>query len=293
MDRRRALTALAGATAAAGLALPAAACPQAPDGEDAAGTRTTGFRQSVCYWPFSDVPLDEFAVAAKEMGLVAVDLLHADQWPVVAHHGLTCSMGNTSRRPDYLTRGLCDRSVHDVMVQEVETALPLAVKAGVPNLIVLFGNRDGRSEEEGIANAVECFDRMKRSAEDAGVTLCVEMLNSKVDHKEYQGDTTAFGVAVAEAVASPRVKLLYDIYHMQVMEGDVIRTIRDHHQHIAHYHTAGNPGRHELDDNQELQYGAIARAITATGFTGYLAHEFIPTRDWQAGLRQAITVCSS
>jgi hydroxypyruvate isomerase len=134
---------------------------------------------------------------------------------------------------------------------------------------------------------------MKPSAEDAGVTLCVEMLNSKVDHKDYQGDTTAFGVAVAEAVDSPQVKLLYDIYHMQVMEGDVIRTIRDHHRHIAHYHTAGNPGRHELDDRQELQYGAIARAITETGFTGYLAHEFIPAGDWKAGLRQAMQVCSS
>jgi hydroxypyruvate isomerase len=179
------------------------------------------------------------------------------------------------------------------MVEEVETALPLAVEAGVPNLIVLFGNREGRSDEEGIANAVACFDRMKRSAEDAGITLCVEMLNSKVDHEDYQGDTTAFGVAVVEAVASPRVKLLYDIYHMQVMEGDVIRTIRDHHQHIAHYHTAGNPGRHELDDRQELQYSAIARAITATGFTGYLAHEFIPTVEWRDGLQQAMEVCAT
>lgn len=285
MDRRQALTTLAGAAAAAGIASPAAACAPVPE------PRATGFRQSVCYWPFSDVPLDEFCGVVKQLGLVAVDLLHSEQWPVAARHGLACSMGNTSRRRDYLTRGLCDRSVHDVMVQEVETALPLAVKAGVPNLIVLFGNREGRSDEEGIANSVACFDRMKKSAEDAGVTLCVEMLNSKVDHKDYQGNTTAFGVAVAEAVASPRVKLLYDIYHMQVMEGDVIRTIRDHHQHIAHYHTAGNPGRHELDDQQELQYGAIARAITETGFTGYLAHEFIPTGEWQNGLKQAVDVC--
>ena len=287
MRRRDAVTALAGLA----LAPKVAACSPDPETGTAAGRRATGFKQSVCYWPFGDVPLDEFCRTVKGLGLVAVDLLHAEQWPVVARHGLACSMGNTSQRPDYLTRGLCDRSVHDVMVQEVETALPLAVEAGVPNLIVLFGNREGRSDEEGIANAVACFDRIKRSAEDAGVTLCVEMLNSKVDHKDSQGDTTAFGVAVAEAVASPRVKLLYDIYHMQVMEGDVIRTIRDHHQHIAHYHTAGNPGRHELDDRQELQYGAIARAITATGFTGYLAHEFIPTGDWTVGLKQAVDVC--
>jgi hydroxypyruvate isomerase len=289
MQRRDALAALAGVA----LAPKVAACSPAPEGGVAAAARATGFKQSVCYWPFGDVPLDEFCAAVKRIGLVAVDLLHADQWPVVAHHGLACSMGNTSKRRDYLTRGLCDRSVHDVMVEEVETALPLAVEAGVPNLIVLFGNREGRSDEEGIANAVACFDRMKRSAEDAGITLCVEMLNSKVDHKDYQGDTTAFGVAVVEAVASPRVKLLYDIYHMQVMEGDVIRTIRDHHQHIAHYHTAGNPGRHELDDRQELQYSAIARAITATGFTGYLAHEFIPTVEWRDGLQQAMEVCAT
>jgi hydroxypyruvate isomerase len=291
MLRRDALSALAGLT----LASHAASCASDSSPEAEAGTapRDTGFRQSVCYWPFADVPLDEFCGAVKQLGLTAVDLLHSEQWEVAARHGLVCSMGNTSRRPDYLTRGLCDRSIHDVMVGEVETALPVAVEAGVPNLIVLFGNREGRSDEEGIANAVACFERMKPSAEDAGVTLCVEMLNSKVDHKDYQGDTTAFGVAVAEAVDSPRVKLLYDIYHMQVMEGDVIRTIRDHHRHIAHYHTAGNPGRHELDDRQELQYGAIARAITETGFTGYLAHEFIPAGDWKAGLRQAMQVCSS
>jgi hydroxypyruvate isomerase len=225
------------------------------------------------------------------MGLAAVDLLQPEEWPVAARNGLVCSMGYASKRKDFLTRGLCDTAMHDVIAHEVETTLPLAARAQVPNVIVMFGNRQGRSDEDGKANAITGLKRLAPIAERHQVTLCVELLNSKVDHKDYQGDHTAFGSAVIQAVGSPRVKLLYDIYHMQIMEGDVIRTIRDHAAEIGHYHTGGVPGRHELDDTQELNYRAIAQAIADTGFTGFLAHEFIPTRPWRDSLRQAVQLC--
>ena len=247
--------------------------------------------QSVCYWPFADVPLDSFCATVKKLGLGAVDLLQPDQWPVAARHGLVCSMGYASRRDDFLTRGLCDTAMHDVIAREVEATLPLAAKAGVPSVIVMFGNRQGRSDADGMANASAGLRRIAPVAERHQVTLCVELLNSKVDHKDYQGDHTAFGAAVVQAVGSPRVKLLYDIYHMQIMEGDVIRTIRENARFIGHYHTGGVPGRHELDGTQELQYRAIAQAIANTGFTGYLAHEFEPVRPWVGSLRDAVRLC--
>ena len=161
----------------------------------------------------------------------------------------------------------------------------------VPNVITFFGNRRGMSDDAAIANCVAGLNRVKRIAEDHGVTICVELLNSKVNHPDYQGDRTAFGAAVVKAVGSPRVKLLYDIYHMQIMEGDLIKTIRDHHDSIAHYHTGGVPGRHELDDTQEVNWPAVCRAIVDTGFTGYLAHEFVPTRDPITSLREAVALC--
>jgi hydroxypyruvate isomerase len=161
----------------------------------------------------------------------------------------------------------------------------------VPNVITFFGNRRGMSDEEATANCVEGLNRVKRIAEDHGVTICVELLNSKVDHKDYQGDRTAFGAAVIRSVGSPRVKLLYDIYHMQIMEGDVIRTIRANRDLIGHFHTGGVPGRHELDDSQEINWRAVCLAIADTGFTGYLAHEFEPTRDPLTSLREAVALC--
>src|SRR6266576_2601475 len=162
----------------------------------------------------------------------------------------------------------------------------------LPDLIAMFGNRQGRSDEQATQACVTGLRRIAPTAERHGVTICVELLNSKVDHKDYQGDRTAFGANIIEAVGSPRVKLLYDIYHMQIMEGDVIRTIRQHAAHIGHFHTGGVPGRHELDDTQELNYHAIARDIADTGFTGFVAHEFVPTRDPLTSLKQGVEVCS-
>jgi hydroxypyruvate isomerase len=177
-------------------------------------------------------------------------------------------------------------------VSSLRAGIPKAASAGVPNVITFFGNRRGLTDAQGIANAVAALNRVKGVAEDHGVTVCVELLNSKVDHKDYHGDRTAFGVEVMSAVNSPRVKLLYDIYHMQIMEGDVIRTIRTHQQWIGHYHTGGVPGRHEIDDTQELNYATIARAIAETGFTGYFAHEFVPVRDPLTSLRDAVALCA-
>jgi len=223
------------------------------------------------------------------MGLPAIDLLEMDEWPVARDHGLVVSMGYAGGGsiPDALNV----KANHDAIVRNFEQNIPKAAAARVPNVITFFGNKRGMPDEEAIDNCVAGLNRVKKIAEDHGVTVCVELLNSKVNHKDYQGDRTSFGVRVVKAVDSPRVKLLYDIYHMQIMEGDVIRTIRDNHQYIAHYHTGGVPGRHELDDTQELNWKAIAKAVVDTGFAGYFAHEFVPTRDPLTSLREAVALC--
>jgi hydroxypyruvate isomerase len=187
--------------------------------------------------------------------------------------------------------GLNVRANHDAIVRNFEEKIPKAAQMKIPNVITFFGNRKGMSDAEAITNCVDGLNRVKKIAEDAGVTICVELLNSKVDHKDYQGDHTAFGVDVIKAVASPRVRLLYDIYHMQIMEGDLIRTIRDNKEHLAHFHTGGVPGRHELDGTQEVTWRAVATAIADTGFQGYMAHEFVPTRDPLTSLREAVALC--
>jgi hydroxypyruvate isomerase len=252
--------------------------------------RRSRFKQSVCRWCYAKIPLGDFCRAVADMGLTAVDLLTPDEWPVAREFGLTCSMGSGLGGP--IEHGINDPANHEAIVSSLREGIPRAAKAGVPNVITFFGNRRGLTDVQGIANCVAALNRVKGVAEDHGVTVCVELLNSKVNHKDYHGDRTPFGVEVMAAVNSPRVKLLYDIYHMQIMEGDVIRTIRDHQQWIGHYHTAGVPGRHEIDDEQELYYPAIARAIAETGFSGYFAHEFVPLRDPMTSLREAVTLCS-
>ena len=284
MNRRDALTTISGSLAAAA-GLSAARPVHSPE---YAGR----LKQSVSYWPYARIPLPEFAREAKRIGLAAVDLLQPEQWPVVKDAGLICSMGYASKRRDFLTRGFNDPANHDLLVEELASTLPLAAAAGVPNLIAMFGNRYGKSDEEGAEQCIAGLSRVKALAERHGVTVCVELLNSKVDHKGYMGDRTAFGVKVVQGVASPRVKLLYDIYHMQIMEGDVIRTIRDNLASIAHFHTGGVPGRHEIDATQELNYTAVSTAIADAGFTGYIAHEFMPSRDPLTSLAEAVRICT-
>ena len=246
-------------------------------------------KQSVSRWPYNKIPLPDFCKAIAEMGLTAIDLLEEPDWAVARDHGLTCSMayaGGGSIRD-----GLNVTANHDAIVRNFERLIPQAAAMKMPNVITFFGNRRGMSDEVALANCVAGLNRVKKIGEDNGVTICVELLNSKVNHPDYQGDRTAFGVAVVKAVNSPRVKLLYDIYHMQIMEGDLIKTIRDNREYLAHFHTGGVPGRHELDGTQEVNWPAVCRAIVDTGFSGYVAHEFVPTRDPLTSLREAVALC--
>ena len=251
-------------------------------------------RQSVCRWTYRTVPLDDLCRRIKRMGFAGIDLLYDDEWQAARDAGLTVSMGYPSRRDKFIQTGFNNPDNHALLLNELEQALPAAGRAGVANLIAMFGNRDpARDERAAIDTCVAGLSKIVRLAEESGVTICVELLNSRIDHPAYQGDHTAFGVEVVSRVSSPRVKLLYDIYHMQIMEGDVIRTIRDHIQWIGHFHTGGVPGRHEIDGTQELNYPAVAAAIADSAFRGFVAHEFVPTHpDPFTSLADAFRICS-
>ncbi len=248
-------------------------------------------KQSVAWWCFVPEKMSPEALvqAAAEIGYVGVDLVEQEYWQLVKDHGLAIS---SIRGHESLTDGLNKRENQARIERDIRTNVALAAQWGCPNLICFSGNRSGISDAIGAEITAENLRSVAKIAEDAGVTLVLELLNSKVDHPDYQCDRTAWGVQVCQWVNSPSVKLLYDIYHMQIMEGDIIRTIRDNHAHFGHYHTAGNPGRNELDDTQELQYAPIMRAIVATGYDGYVAQEFIPVGDPLAGLKQAFDVCN-
>jgi len=251
------------------------------------------FKLSVTRWPFRKFTLDELSQMARELGLDSVELLEPDEWAIPRRYGLTCAMGYaTVPNPETrLTQGFNRVENHAWLIPAYERAIPLAAAAGVPNVICFSGSRAGQSDDEGRAVCARGLAPLVPIAERHGVTLCMELLNSKVDHPDYQCDHTAWGVALAKQVNSERFKLLYDIYHMQIMEGDVIRTIRDNHRYIGHYHTGGVPGRHEIDSSQELNYPAVMRAIGESGFTGYVAQEFVPTRDPRASLAEAVRLC--
>jgi hydroxypyruvate isomerase len=245
-------------------------------------------KQSVSRWCYSKIPLDDLCEAAKSIGYKSVELLSEPEWPVVKRHGLDCAMANGFST---IPVGFNRLDNHDKLVADATRMLPLVAAAGIPNIVVFSGNRAGLSDEEGITNCITGLKRVTPIAEQHGITLCLEMLNSKVDHKDYQADHTAWAVRVVEGVGSPRLKLLYDIYHMQIMEGDVIRTLRANAAHIAHYHTGGVPGRAEIDDTQELNYRRVMQAIADTGYTGFVGQEFVPKRDPIASLKQAFEIC--
>jgi hydroxypyruvate isomerase len=258
-------------------------------GEDQAPPRKNRIHQSACRWCYKQIPLDQLCASAAQIGLKGIDLLNVDEWDVARRHGLICTMGYAGGGtiPDALNRP----EHHDAIEAAFRTNIPLAAKAGVPNVITFSGNRRGMSDDEGARNTVAGLNRLKKIAEDNGVTICMELLNSKVNHPDYMCDHTAWGVRVVSEVNSPNVKLLYDIYHMQIMEGDLISTITTNLAWIAHFHTGGVPGRHELDDTQEVQWDGIMRAIAAAGFKGYVAHEFVPVRDPLSSLRAAVDLC--
>ena len=245
---------------------------------------------SVCKWCYGGVSLEDLCREGKKMGLSSVELLNVESFPIVKKHGLVCAM--VSGVPGGISDGLNRVENHAKIREFFERTIPIVAEWGYPNIICFSGNRRGMSDEEGLENCARGLKTMVGAAEKHKVTICMELLNSKVNHKDYMCDHTAWGAELVKNVGSERFKLLYDIYHMQIMEGDVIRTIRDNHQYIGHYHTGGVPGRHEINETQELYYPAIMRSIVKTGFTGYVAQEFIPAEpDVLASLKQGVSIC--
>src|SRR5690349_22264651 len=245
---------------------------------------------SVCRWCYNDIPLEDLCRAAKKIGLTSIELTGPDEWPVLKKYGLTSAMPNGAGMG--IEKGFNDPRYHDDLVASFESVIPKAANAGLKQIICFSGNRNGLDDEKGIENCAIGLKRLMPLAEKHKVTVVMELLNSKVNHKDYQCDKTPWGAALVERVGSEYFKLLYDIYHMQIMEGDVIATIRKYHPYIAHYHTGGVPGRNEIDDTQELNYPAIMKAILETGFKGYVAQEFIPKRpDKIASLSQGVHIC--
>jgi len=290
MDQPRALTrrsVLTGGVGAAGSLLigkHAGAAPQPPPAERLKGR----IKQSVSQWCYSKMPLDTLCENAKAMGLVGIDLLHENEWPTVAKHGLLCTMAyGIGSIPD----GWNDLKNHDRLVTEAEKMIPKVAAAGLPNIITFSGNRRGLTDAQGAENCITGLKRIAPLAKMHKVTVCMELLNSKHDHKDYQCDHTVWGVDVCKRIGSERIKLLFDIYHMQIMDGDVCTTIKDNIAYLAHFHTGGVPGRHELDDTQELNYARVCKTIAESGFQGFVAHEFLPTRDPMKSLRQAVQIC--
>ena len=294
MDRRAFLRiGGAGAGALALGAVPGVACAGAPPAS-AAKAVSASYLHSATRWPWNKLSVDELARESKRLGIASVELLEIEDWPVVKKYGLTCAMGYAKAGDPRvrLTKGWNRREHHDYLLAGYREALPLAANAGVPNLICFSGNREGLDDEKGLEVAAEGLKKLMADAERHRVNVVMELFNSKVDHPDYMCDSSAWGVKLVERVGSERFKLLYDIYHMQIQEGDVIRTIRDHGKHFEHYHVAGVPGRHEPDSSQELFYPAVMRALAETGFKGYVAQEFIPTKDPVTALEEAVKICS-
>jgi len=267
----------------------ASVAPEAFSKQTTPVQRKGRIKQSVSRWCYKETPLDQLCVYASQIGLKAIDLLNPEDYEVPRRYGLVCSMGYAGGGE--IVSALNRVENHARIEEGFRKYIPLAAKAGVPNVITFSGNRDGMSDQEGAKNTIAGLNRVKKIAEDNGVVICMELLNSKVNHKDYMCDHTAWGVQVMEAVNSPHVKLLYDIYHMQIMEGDLVATIQQNIQWLGHFHTGGVPGRHELDGTQEVQWDGVMRGIAATNFQGYVAHEFVPTRDPLTSLRQAVDLC--
>jgi hydroxypyruvate isomerase len=248
---------------------------------------------SACRWCYQDIPFEELVINAKKIGLQSIELTGPDEWEILKKHDMTAAIGwgkypDGMNIPNFFNR----TKNHDALVGFYEDIIPKAAKAGVKNIITFSGNRDGMSDEDGLINCKKGLQRIMKTAERYDVTISMELLNSKVNHKDYQADTTEWGAALCEMVGSDKFKLLYDIYHMQIMEGDVIATIKKYHQYTSHYHTGGVPGRNEIDETQELNYAAIIRAIYDTGYKGFIGQEFIPARkDKMASLEQAVKIC--
>jgi hydroxypyruvate isomerase len=245
---------------------------------------------SVCRWCYKDIPLEDLCKAAKDIGLTSIELVGPDEWPILKKYNLTSALPWGAGKG--ITDGFNNPALHDELVASYEAIIPKVANAGMTQIICFSGNRKGLDDEKGIENCAVGLKRLMPIAEKYKVTLVMELLNSKVNHKDYQCDRTEWGVALCDKIGSEQFKLLYDIYHMQIMEGDVIATIRKYNKYISHYHTGGVPGRNEIDETQELNYPAIMKAIAETGFKGFVAQEFVPKReDKIASLKQGVQIC--
>lgn len=244
-------------------------------------------QQSVCQWCYAHLPLEKLAAEVASRGMVGIDLLGPDDFSTLRQHGLVCTMVTSHALED----GLCDPQFHSLCHEQLISSIQAAAAEGFRNVICFSGNGRGIDRETGMRNCITALEKILPLAESHGITLVMELLNSRVDHPDYMCDRSEWGVELVRRVGSKHFRLLFDIYHMQIMEGDIIRTIQDHHEAFGHYHTAGNPGRHELDGQQELFYPAIARAIAETGFEGYLAHEFVAKGDPLDALSDAVRQC--
>jgi len=279
LARRTALKGLAASTALAGMTWTAHAAEKL--------SLKGRIKQAACPGAFGKSTLERKCEIAVELGLKGLDFIDAKEWPTLAKFGLICTMV----RSHSLTKGLNRIEHHEECLAAIRKGIDQAAEAGYPNVICFSGNRAGISDELGLKNCVVGLKQVAGYAEEKKITLCMELLNSKRNHKDYQCDHTAWGVEMCKQVGSPRVKLLYDIYHMQIQEGDIIATIRESIQYFGHIHTAGVPGRNEIDDTQELYYPAIMRAIAETKYDGYVAHEYGPKRDAYQSLRKAVEIC--
>lgn len=262
--------------------------------DDADGNLKGNINHAVCSWTYNFIPLEELCSTVKKIGFNAIDLLAPKDWPLIQKHGIHCSMCYTAGKVS-LVEGWNDTKNHAWLIKDFTEAIPLVAAAGYKNLICFSGNRNGMDDETGMNNCAIGLKQIMPLAEQQGVIIQMELFNSKVDHKDYMCDKSAWGVALCKRIGSANFKLLYDIYHMQINEGDVIRTIQDNHPYFGHYHTAGVPGRHEIDETQELFYPAIMKAIMNTGYKGYVAQEFMPTgktvKEKIAALKYAVKRC--
>lgn len=290
MQRRKAIKNLvfSGTAVIAAPSLALAGCHAQP-----ATKLSNKIHHSVCRWTYDFLPMEELCGVVKEIGFAAIDLVGPKEWNVLKKHGVFSSMCNGAEIS--LTKGWNDKQYHSTLVKNYTDHINHVADAGYTNLICFSGNRNGMDDETGLKNSVDGLHKILSLAEKRGVIIQMELFNSKVNHPDYMADNSAWGIELCKRLASSNFKLLYDIYHMQISEGDIIRTIRDNHQFFGHYHTAGVPGRNEIDETQELFYPAIMRAIANTGFTGFVAQEFIPkgkTKEEKiAALKQAIETC--
>jgi len=259
--------------------------------EVAIGDKLRGrIKHSVCRWCYSEVPFEDLCKVANEIGITSIELIGPDEWPIAKKHNLTCAMPNGAGKG--LEYGFNDLALHDELIKSYIDIIPKVAAAGLKQIICFSGNRRGLDDKQGIENCAIGLKRLMPIAEKYKIILSMELLNSKVDHPDYQCDHSAWGIALCDKVGSDYFKLLYDIYHMQIMEGNIIATIQKYHTYFSHYHTGGVPGRHEIDETQEINYAAIIKAIVETGYTGFVAQEFFPKRaDKIASLKQGVLIC--